>query len=237
MFAPSGLYLVWEFTSWETMHAGTRAMPAWLVCLFAITNVTQGLLGYWVTQRLLRAGRPYLAYLQVVAAYFAMFFVLVHGWDGKGYQRFFSPTHEDFMAWDGDWASWFTSDVALTLAAMGLVLVPLLVGMQVSWLREAGTRARAAPPASARRGRARAGVRRRPRAGRARGGARQHAGRRRRAACAAARGGARPSCRAGRCTASTGCCGSSRAPAEVDARRVVGETVTRRVSPVTGSRS
>jgi hypothetical protein len=136
VFAPSGLYLVWEFTSWETMHAGTRAMPAWLVCLFAITNVTQGLLAYVVVGRLLRAGRPYLAYLQVVAAYFAMFFVLVHGWDGKGYQRFFSPTHADFLAWNGDWSSWFTSDVALTLAAMGVVLVPLLVGMQVSWLRE-----------------------------------------------------------------------------------------------------
>ena len=135
VFAPSGLYLVWEFTSWETMHAGTKAMPAWLVCLFAITNVTQGLLAYLVAGRLLRAGRPYLAYLQVVAAYFAMFFVLVHGWDGKGYQRFFSPTRDDFLAWDGDWSAWFTSDVALTLAAMGVVLVPLLVGMQVSWLR------------------------------------------------------------------------------------------------------
>lgn len=150
VFAPSGLYLVWEFTSWETMHAGDRSMPAWLVCLFAITNVTQGLLGYWVVQRLLRAGRSYLAYLQVVAAYLAMFFVLVHGWDGKGYQRFFSPTHEDFLAWDGDWSAWFTSDVALTLAAMGVVLVPLLVGMQVSWLRAGQRRAgiQPLPPAA-----------------------------------------------------------------------------------------
>jgi hypothetical protein len=134
VFAPSGLYLLWAFPSWETMHAGTRDMPAWLVCLFGVTNVTQGLLGYLVAQRLMRAGRTYLAYLQHVWAYLAMFLVLVHGWDGKGYQRFLSPTHSDFVAWNGDWLAWLTSPVALTLLAMGAVLVPLLLGMQVAWL-------------------------------------------------------------------------------------------------------
>jgi hypothetical protein len=109
-------------------------MPAWLVCLFGITNVTQGLLGYLVAQRLMRAGRTYLAYLQHVWAYLAMFLVLVHGWDGQGYERFFSPTHADFVAWNGDWQAWLTSPVALTLLAMGAVLVPLLLGMQVGWL-------------------------------------------------------------------------------------------------------
>jgi hypothetical protein len=134
VFAPSGLYLLWSFASWETMHVGTKDMPAWLVCLFGITNVTQGLLGYLVARRLMRAGRTYLAYLQHVWAYLAMFLVLVHGWDGRGYQRFFSPTRDDFVGWSGDWQSWLTSPVALTLLAMGVVLVPLLLGMQVSWL-------------------------------------------------------------------------------------------------------
>jgi hypothetical protein len=136
VFAPSGLYLLWSFPSWETMHAGSRDMPAWLACLFGVTNVTQGLLGYLVAQRLMRAGRTYLAYLQHVAAYLAMFLVLVHGWDGRGYQRFFSPTREDFAAWSGDWYAWLTSPVALTLLAMGAVLVPLLLRMQVAWLGE-----------------------------------------------------------------------------------------------------
>lgn len=136
VFAPSGLYLLWNFASWETMHEGTKDMPAWLVCLFGITNVTQGLLGYVVVERLLSAGRSYLAYLQVVAAYFAMLFVLVHGWDGTGFQRFFSPDRAAFESWSGDWAAWLTSDVALTLLAMGAVLVPLLVGLQVAWLRQ-----------------------------------------------------------------------------------------------------
>jgi hypothetical protein len=126
LFAPSGIYLLWEFPSWETMHAGDRSLPAWLVVAFAITNVTQGLLGFWVVERLLAYGRTYLAYLQPIAAYFGMFFILVHGWDGEGYQRFFSPTEADYLAWDGDWSAFLTSDVALTLAGMGVVLLPVL---------------------------------------------------------------------------------------------------------------
>jgi hypothetical protein len=67
-----------------------------------------------------------------------MFLVLVHGWDGRGHQRFFSPTREDFLGWSGDWQAWLTSPVALTLLAMGAVLVPLLLRMQVAWLGEPG---------------------------------------------------------------------------------------------------
>ena len=132
VFAPSGAYLLWAFPSWETMHAGGRDLPAWLVALFAATNVGLGLLGYLVVEHLVRRGRHRLAELQIVGAYFAMFFVLVHGWDGKGYQRFFSATHADFRAWSGDWQGWLTSEVAVTLYVMGLVLVPLLLWM---WTR------------------------------------------------------------------------------------------------------
>ena len=41
IFVPSGVYLVWAFPSWETMHVGDRDMPAWLITAFALTNVTQ----------------------------------------------------------------------------------------------------------------------------------------------------------------------------------------------------
>jgi hypothetical protein len=136
IFGPSGVYLVWAFPSWETMHVGDRDMPAWLITTFAITNVTQGLLGFWVVERLLAAGRSYLAYLQVLVGYIGMFFILVEGWDGKGYQRFFSATHDDFVHWHGDWSAWLTSDVALTLLGMGVVLVPALLWMVASWHRE-----------------------------------------------------------------------------------------------------
>jgi hypothetical protein len=69
-------------------------------------------------------------------AYYGMFLILVHGWDGKGYQRFFSETAADFRAWDGDWAVWLGSDVALTLYGMGAILIPVLCALVVRWQLE-----------------------------------------------------------------------------------------------------
>lgn len=138
IFAPSGLYLLWEFTNWETMQALDRDMPAWLVTLFAITNVTQGMLGFWVTHKLLAADKRYAAFLQVFVGYFGMFFILVHGWDGKGYQRFFSQDRQEFLTWTPDnVVPWLMSPVAMTLGAMGLVLIPVMVGWMTRWMTEA----------------------------------------------------------------------------------------------------
>lgn len=139
VFAPSGFVLLWSFPSWETMHVGTRELPPWLVALFGVTNITQGLLGFAVARWLAARGRSFSAYLHWVGGYFGMFFILVHGWDGSGYQRFFSPTREALSGWTWSTAAaWLTSDVALTLMAMGVVLIPWLVGLTVSWLSASG---------------------------------------------------------------------------------------------------
>jgi hypothetical protein len=134
VFVPSGVWLLWRFTSWETMHAaaGPADLPAWLVAAFALTNVTQGVLGYAVTRALWRRGHRYLAWLQMPFGYAAMFFVLAYGWDGTGYRRFFSPDGAD---WRGrlDVPGFLGSDVALTLYGMAAVLVPLLLWMQAAW--------------------------------------------------------------------------------------------------------
>lgn len=133
-FVPSGATLLWMYPDWETMQAGTWAtVPGWLVALFSMTNVTQGILGFWVGWWLIRKGKIYEANLLWVAAYFGMFFVLVHGWDGSGYDRFlYSP-----MAWGGEVTPWkagtfeisqfFTfwiSPVAVTLYIMGAIMFP-----------------------------------------------------------------------------------------------------------------
>ena len=145
VFAPSGFVLLWCFPSWETMHVGTHAMPGWLVAAFGVTNITQGLLGFVIARGLAARGRTYAAYLQWVGGYFGMFFILVHGWDGSGYRRFFSPTLADLDGWTWSTAArWLTSDVALTLGVMGIVLVPWLVGITGHWLRD-GRRDRATP--------------------------------------------------------------------------------------------
>jgi hypothetical protein len=145
LFAPSGAWLLWGYPSWETMHVGSAGtIPAWLVAVFAATNTTQGVLGFLVTRWLLRAGRLRLAAFQLVAAYFGMFFILVHGWDGRGYQRFFSPSRADFRSWDEGGAlthvgHWAGSGVALTLYGMGVVLLPVLFTGYVRW-HQAGRR-------------------------------------------------------------------------------------------------
>jgi hypothetical protein len=137
LFAPSGIYLLWQFTSWETMHVLDKTMPAWLVTGFAITNVTQGILGFWVTQKCIRSGKAYQGFLQIILGYFFMFFILVHGWDGTGYRRFFSPTRADFLAWDpANVPAWFTSPVALTLYAMGVILIPVIFYYFGRWMQD-----------------------------------------------------------------------------------------------------
>jgi hypothetical protein len=136
VFAPSGLCLLWAFPSWETMHVGDKTMSALLVTGFAVTNVTQGILGFAVAYWLMVKRRFYLSYLQWYAAYFGMFFILVHGWDGTGYRRFFSSTRELFLAWQpSNVAAWFHSDVAITLYIMGVFMLPPLFSWTASWLR------------------------------------------------------------------------------------------------------
>ena len=148
VLAPAGFVSLWANPSWQTMHAGTRDLPPWMVALFAITNITQGLLGFWVARRLYAAGRPFGAYLQWVLGYFCFYFILVHGWDGTGYQRFLAPTRESLAGWTwGTARTWLTSDVALLLLVMLVVLVPWLLGLTVPWLR-AGARERGREPPS-----------------------------------------------------------------------------------------
>lgn len=89
-WAPTGMLLLLRHPSWETMQVATSfsAMSEWLVLAFGITNVTQGMLGYSIGKRLLAQGRDYAAQLNWLFGYFGMFFILLYGWDGLGYDRF-----------------------------------------------------------------------------------------------------------------------------------------------------
>jgi hypothetical protein len=146
LFAPSGAWLLWGFPDWETMQVadGHGALPAWLVALFAATNVSQGVFGFKVAERLIASGRVYAAFLQAGVGYTGMFFILVHGWDGRGYQRFFSADRDTFAVWPRQPAArealsrvgdWLTSPVALTLYGMGVVLVPVMLVLMAAWIR------------------------------------------------------------------------------------------------------
>jgi hypothetical protein len=143
VFVPSGAWLLWAFPSWETMHVGDADLPAWIVAAFSLTNVSQGALGYAIARALVRAGRRHAACLHFVGAYFGMFFILVHGWDGTGYRRFFSATPQELDGWTWSTAAaWLGSDVALTLYGMGVVMLPPMFAMMTGSIarRDPGVR-------------------------------------------------------------------------------------------------
>lgn len=133
IFAPSGLYLLWTNPGWETMFVARdfSSLPPWLVALFAMTNVTQGMLGFYVTARFIRENRWGAAKWQPIWAHAAMFFILIVGWDGTGYRRFF------YAGTGEEWASgveypisaFFSSPIFFALLILGVFFLPTYGGL------------------------------------------------------------------------------------------------------------
>jgi hypothetical protein len=152
-WAPTGMLLLLRHPSWETMQAAGHFsdLSEWLVLAFGFTNVTQGILGFWVGQRLLARGHDHLAELNWISGYFGMFFILLYGWDGLGYDRFLydrdmlpgSPAwHAGAATGTGALAAlgrFFGSSVAMTLYTDGVILLPPFFWLATRWAREAGS--------------------------------------------------------------------------------------------------
>jgi hypothetical protein len=168
IWAPTGMLLLLRHPSWETMQAAAQlsSLSEWLILAFGITNVTQGILGFWVGQWLLRNGRQYLAQLNWIAGYFGMFFILLYGWDGLGYDRFLYD--RDMLSGSPAWvpgvalrtaggalpALWhfLHSSVAMTLYTDGVYLLPPFFWLTTRWRTEAALAegATVPPPAAVR---------------------------------------------------------------------------------------
>ena len=142
-FAPSGLYLLWQFPQWETMQVASSRedIPAWLVVIFGVTNITQGILGYWTGYLLSRKGKYWAAHANWMVAWIIFWFILACGWDGTGYQRFLY----DASAFGGElWAPgktmgiefFYKSRVWWTLVVMALFFAPMLIRGMVQGIRE-----------------------------------------------------------------------------------------------------
>jgi hypothetical protein len=132
LFAPSGLYLLVKFPQWETMQVAQSLtdLPAWLVTIFAVTNITQGIIGYYIGYRLARRGNFYGAHVNWMVAWIMFWFVLVAGWDTNGWQRFL---YDSTMPGAGPWSEglhmgwhFFASNVFITLFCMGVIFTPML---------------------------------------------------------------------------------------------------------------
>ncbi len=144
IWAPTGMLLLLKHPSWETMQAADSLakMPPWLVLCFGITNITQGILGFWVGAKLLQHRHYYLVHLNWLAGYVGMFFILLYGWDGLGFDRFlydrdlfageaWTPGSGIAMGFD-----FIFSSVATTLYIDGIFLIPALLYFFVSWHHE-----------------------------------------------------------------------------------------------------
>ena len=69
---------------------------------FPVWNVADASITVGVGVLLLRQNRIYLANLNWMLGYFGMFFILVYGWDGLGFDRFFYD--RDMVAGSPAWA-------------------------------------------------------------------------------------------------------------------------------------
>jgi uncharacterized membrane protein (DUF2068 family) len=142
LYAPFTIYFLWRFPHWQTMQvAATHAdIPAWLVFVFAATNITQGVLGYWVSYRLIMKKKYYASHVNWMTSWLLFWFILVCGWDGTGWQRFlYDPTKFDGRLWTpGTYMGldYLTSNVFLSIVVMGVILGPPFTYALVTWIRE-----------------------------------------------------------------------------------------------------
>lgn len=152
-WAPTGMLLLIRHPSWETMQVAHNFyhMNEFLVLGFGLTNITQGILGFWVGYKLMQKGHEYLAHLNWLLGYYGMFFILLYGWDGLGYDRFLYD--RDMLSGSPAWIpgagtlasgiplailKFLNSSVAWTLYTDGLWLLPPFFWMGLTWTRANG---------------------------------------------------------------------------------------------------
>ncbi|MFC7307623.1 hypothetical protein ACFQVC_25765 [Streptomyces monticola] len=143
LLVPTGLFVLWQNPSWATMQvAGDReGIWAGFVLFYAGGIPVATLLGFLAAQALVLVGAGYWAYLQTVGGYFLVFGTLVHGWDGRGYERFFATSDEDFANWPKDSVvnnilDFLTSGTFLALLIFGAGVIGTMLLTEIGWLME-----------------------------------------------------------------------------------------------------
>ncbi|WP_234336304.1 hypothetical protein [Streptomyces sp. NRRL S-920] len=143
LMVPTGLFLLWQNPAWATMHVadGHEGVWAGFVLLYAGGIPFAAILGFLVAQSLVLVGAGYWAYLQSVGGYFLLFGTLIHGWDGRGYERFLSQGAEDFAGWRGDSVvnhvlDFVTSGTFLALLLFGAAVIGTMLMTEIGWLME-----------------------------------------------------------------------------------------------------
>ncbi len=145
LFAPSGVYLLWTNTGWESMYMLNKNMPAVIPLIFATTNVLFSILGYWIAYKFVASGNRKAAHATWIFGWGMMVVILTMGW-----RRFiYAGTFED---WNGNIPNWhsyiaeplrqyaltdfFSSHIFWSLVAMGIIAVPAIFIPIIKWAKE-----------------------------------------------------------------------------------------------------
>jgi hypothetical protein len=135
ILGPLTAQLLWSFPDWQLMYAFDLPPSGWLVAGILVVMQLAASAGYAVSWTLLRAQRLYLAYLNFIAGYFLLFFGIVYGWDGTGYQRLLSANRASLEGWTwADAQDWLQSDIVATYNIQMLILVPYLLFIASRWI-------------------------------------------------------------------------------------------------------
>ncbi|KAK3813355.1 MAG: hypothetical protein J3Q66DRAFT_390221 [Benniella sp.] len=139
IFAPSGLYLLWDNPGWESMFVlgDKNEIHAILPTIFAFTNVLLGIIGYYVTYKRIRKYRSQQPSNTAIHAPWVHAYTIFCAILGLGYNRFMYPS--DYVAWRAGetfpLTAFFTSRILYTLLAMGVVLLPAAYIPCYIWLK------------------------------------------------------------------------------------------------------
>ncbi|MGW6531508.1 hypothetical protein [Streptomyces venezuelae] len=143
LMVPTGLFLLWQNPSWSTMHVADGHDGVWagFVLFYAGGIPVAAILGFLVAQGLVLVGAGYWAYLNCVGGYFLLFGTLIHGWDGRGYERLFSSGTGDFADWRQDSVvnhvlDFVTSGTFLALLLFGAAVIGVMLMTEIGWLME-----------------------------------------------------------------------------------------------------
>ncbi|MGW0563207.1 hypothetical protein ACWDZ4_21990 [Streptomyces sp. NPDC003016] len=142
LLAPSGLWLLERFPSWETMHVLPRP-PVWFAAAFAAACLAVGATGFVCAIQLLRRGYAWAGVAQMLWPHVALYTVVIHGWDGTGMTRFLTPSPGELdsgvslVERAGDWVA---SPLAVHLGTLFLLNIITLVALWSHQYRVAARR-------------------------------------------------------------------------------------------------
>lgn len=141
--APTGAYLLWQEPAWSTMHVARDHDGVWagFALFYGASVVVGALLGFLAARLFVLVGAGYWGYLQAVAGYFLLFFTLIHGWDGTGYERLLSADPRAYADWSAEGVAngvlaFATSGTFLAVLIFGTAVIGTMLLTEIGWLVE-----------------------------------------------------------------------------------------------------